>query len=90
MARPGVYSRNTDRLSRRTETDRRIASINRILGYRRLKLNLWGGTSHVLSSPTGATQVFEALSHLWPEAERLAGRAFDPLDPDLIDWMERS
>jgi hypothetical protein len=29
------------------------------------------------------------LSHLWMAAERLAGRACDPLDPDLIALMER-
>ncbi|MBT9386105.1 hypothetical protein KM176_19700 [Pseudooceanicola sp. CBS1P-1] len=86
--RPGVYSRNRDSQSRRMETARRLKAVNRIASYRRLRLEVWQGRSYVLSSATGASSVFEALSHLWPEAEALAGRAFDPLDEGLIAWME--
>jgi len=89
VERPGVYTRNTDRQSRRADAARRIRAANRVLGYRRLSLAEWQGTSYVVSSPTGASTVFEALSHLWPEAEALAPRGFDPLDDDLIDWMAK-
>ncbi|GHG99328.1 hypothetical protein [Pseudodonghicola xiamenensis] len=86
--RPGIFTRNHDSQSRRAETGRRLRAANAILSYRRLKLDLWQGRSYVVSSPTGASAVFEALSHLWPEAEALAGRDFDPLDDSLIAWME--
>ncbi|TMV15528.1 hypothetical protein [Arenibacterium halophilum] len=89
VERPGVYSRNTDRQARRAETARRMAAANRVLNYRRLKLSEWQGMSYVVSSPTGASTVFDALLHLWPEAEALAPRGFDPLDEDMINWMER-
>ncbi|MFT3688537.1 hypothetical protein [Paenirhodobacter sp.] len=89
VARPGVFSRNTDGPSRRAEAARRLAAANRVLSFRRLKLSDWQGRSYVLAGPTGASTVFDALSHLWPEAEALAPRGFDPLDPDLIAWMER-
>lgn len=89
VARPGVYSRNTDTLSRRAETTRRLKAVNAILSFRRLKLNVWQGRSYVVSSPTGKSSIFEALSHLWPEAEALTGKGFDPLDEDLMTWMER-
>lgn len=88
VERPGIYTRNHDSQSRRVETSRRLNAANTVLSYRRLKLDLWQGRSYVLSSPTGASSVFEALSHLWPEAESLAGRDFDPLDENLISWME--
>ncbi|SFJ13244.1 hypothetical protein [Celeribacter neptunius] len=88
IARPGVYSRNHDAQSRRTESARRIKAANAILSFRRVTLDVWQGRSYVVSSPTGASSVFEALSHLWPEAETLAGRDFDPLDEGLIAWME--
>ncbi len=88
VERPGVYSRNHDSQSRRTETARRLKAVNQIVSYRRLKLDVWQGRSYVVSSPTGASSVFEALSHLWPEAETLCGREFDPLDEGLITWME--
>lgn len=88
VARPGVYSRNHDDHARRVETARRLKSANAVLSFRRLKLDVWQGRSYVVTSPTGASSVFEALSHLWPEAETLAPRGFDPLDEELIAWME--
>ncbi|WP_417255962.1 hypothetical protein [Celeribacter halophilus] len=88
VARPGVYSRNHDDHARRVETARRLKSANAVLSFRRLKLDVWQGRSYVVTSPTGASSVFEALSHLWPEAETLVSRGFDPLDEELIAWME--
>ena len=85
---PGVYSRNTSSQSRRAESARRLKAANKVLSYRRLGLSEWQGRSYVLSSPTGASTVFDALSHLWPEAEAMAGRSFDPLDEGLLNWME--
>lgn len=85
--RPGVYTRNANRQQRRADSARRIAAANRVLSFRRLSLAEWQGRSYVLSTATGATTVFDALSHLWPEADALASRGFDPLDPDLIDWV---
>lgn len=87
IARPGVYTRNTDRLSRRREAANRVKLANALLEPRQLKLAEWQGASYMLSSPTGSTQIFESLAHLWPEAEAMSGRAFDPLDPDFLDRL---
>lgn len=88
VARPGVYTRNHDPHARRADAVERVAAANAVLSYRRLKLDIWQGRSYVVQSPTGASSVFEALAHLWPEAETLAGRAFDPLEEGLMTWME--
>lgn len=88
IARPGVYSRNLDDRARRREAAQRLAAANAVLSWRRLKLDIWQGRSYVLAAPTGGAALFEALSHLWPEAEKLAGRDFDPLDEGLIAWMQ--
>ena len=84
-----MFTRNTDRHSRRTEGTRRVASANRVLSFRRIKLAEWQGTSCVVSNATGASTMFESFSHLWPEAESLCGRDIDPLDDALIDWMQK-
>ncbi|EKF40962.1 hypothetical protein NA8A_18762 [Nitratireductor indicus C115] len=89
IARPGVYTRNTDRLNRRREAANRIKLANVLLEPRRLKIAEWQGASYVLSSPTGRTQVFESLAHLWPEAEAMTGRALDPLDPDFLERLKQ-
>ncbi|NDW03176.1 hypothetical protein [Jiella pacifica] len=90
IARPDVYTRNTDRVSRRREAARRRKIANAILAVRRLKLSAPTGTSYVLTNATGRSQVFEALAHLWPEADRMSSAGFDPLDEDFLTALERA
>jgi hypothetical protein len=47
-------------------------------------LSDWGGTAYVLHDRKGRAEVVHDLSTLWAEAERLAGRPLDPLDPALV------
>ncbi len=88
VTRLGVYSRNTDRLARRREAVERRRIVNAILDTRHMKLDDWQGTSYVLSTATGQVKMFDALSHLWPEAEALAHASFDPLDAALLDKLK--
>jgi hypothetical protein len=48
----------------------------------------WGGSAYVLHDRKGAAAVVHDLSTLWTEAERLAGRPLDPLDPALLAALE--
>lgn len=88
IARPGVFTPGADALSRRREGARRLKLANAILKFRRLSLREWSGTTFLLATATGKTEVFEALSHLWPVAENLAGAVFDPLDERLMTFLE--
>lgn len=88
VARPGVFTRNVERIDRRRERVRRIAAANRVLSAYALTLSDWQGSSYVLANRTGKTEVIEDIGHLWPAAERMIGRACDPLDPDLIARIE--
>jgi hypothetical protein len=83
-ARPGVFTRNTSATERRRERMNRVAAANRILRHFGLRLADWQGTSFVLSTATGRTELVEDLAHLWLVAERLLGRPCDPLDPTLV------
>ena len=87
-ARPGVYTRNVERLDRRRERARRVTAVNRVLAAFGMGLSDWQGSSFVLATRTGKSEMIEDLGHLWPAAERLAGRPCDPLDPVLIVRME--
>ncbi len=87
-ARPGVFTRNTDALSRRRERSHRVAAANRILRHYRLSLADWQAGAFVLSSATGKSEIVDNLAHLWLAAERLLGRPCDPLDPALIARLE--
>ena len=44
----------------------------------------------VVTGPSGQTKVVDHLGGLWPAADRLAGRPVDPLDPELLERLERS
>ncbi|MCO5151585.1 MULTISPECIES: hypothetical protein [unclassified Shinella] len=89
-ARPGVFTRNLERLDRHRERARRVAAANRVLAAFGMSLSDWQGASFILATRTGKSEMIDDLGHLWPAAERLAGRPCDPLDPSLITRMERS
>ncbi|QXZ81126.1 hypothetical protein [Rhizobium sp. L51/94] len=88
IARPGVYTRNTERIDRRRERAARVRIANRVLAAFGLSLSDWQGTSFLLSTRTGKTEIIEDLGHLWPAAETLAGRPLDPLALPLLDRLE--
>jgi hypothetical protein len=90
VAREGVYSRTTDRVARRRERSNRVRVANRILAHWRLQLSDWQGTSFLLSTPTGRTEIVDDLGHLWSAAEKLIGREIDPLAPEVIAAFERA
>ena len=89
VARPGVFTRNTDAASRRRERMNRVAAANRVLSCYRINLADWQGSAFVLSTATGKAEIVENLAHLWMAAERLLGHLCDPLDENLIALMER-
>ncbi len=74
--------------TRRQERLRRVALINEVLRHYSVEAKDWQGTSYLLSTPTGKSAVVDHLGMLWSEAEKLAGRPCDPLDPRLMAALE--
>ena len=89
LRREGVHLRHADPAARRRERAQRIAKANVALGLWGLALSDWQADSYVLATRTGKTEVVADLAGLWPAAERLAGRALDPLDRDVLARRER-
>jgi hypothetical protein len=89
VARPGVYTRNVDVIERRRERRNRIRIANAILAKFGMTLSDWQGSSFLLSTRTGKTEIIADLGHLWPAAERLSGRVCDPLARPVIEHLER-
>jgi hypothetical protein len=88
VARPGIFTRNTDAAARRRERMQRVSAANRVLKHYRMTLADWQGTAFLLSTATGKTEMVDDLSHLWAAADRLLGRPCDPLDEALIARLE--
>jgi hypothetical protein len=89
VARPGVYTRNAGPIERRRERANRVRIANIVLARFGMAVSDWQGTSFLLSTRTGKTEIIADLGHLWPVAERLSGRVCDPLDLDVIERLER-
>jgi hypothetical protein len=62
----------------------RVKLANRVLDHFGLRLDDWGGRVYVLRDRKGRSVVVANLGVLWVEAEGLAGRKLDPLDPTLV------
>ena len=62
----------------------RVSLLNRVLAHFGLRLDDWSGRVWTLRDAKGRSVVVADLGSLWSEAERLAGRPLDPLDPDLV------
>ncbi|MBA5800384.1 MULTISPECIES: hypothetical protein [Rhizobium] len=88
VARPGVFTRNVERIDRRRERANRVRVANQVLAGFGMTLSDWQGASFVLATRTGKSEIIEDLGHLWPAAERLSGRICDPLNIDIIERME--
>ena len=56
-----------------------VSLANRVLRPYRLTLTDFHGQSFVLASPTGAGEIVDDFAQVWRVAERMAGRALDPL-----------
>lgn len=89
VARPGVFTRNADPVTRRHERMKRVRLANEVLKPFGLTLSDWQGASFLLATRTGKTEVVEDLGHLWSTAERLMGRVCDPLSLPVIEAMEQ-
>ena len=85
--RPGVFAAAA--ATRRQDRYRRIALANRVLDHCGLGLTDFQGRSYVVRTKTGQAALVDHLGGLWPVAERLAKRPLDPLDPALIERLER-
>jgi hypothetical protein len=62
----------------------RVRLLNRVLDFYGLRLDDWSGRVWTLRDQKGRSVVIENLGSLWFEAERLAARKLDPLDPELV------
>ena len=75
--------------ARRAARRERVRLMNVVLAHYGLRLTDWQGTSYLLSGATGGSELVGDLVQIWRAAERMAGRACDPLDPQLIERLER-
>ena len=77
------------RSTRRAQRLHRVRVANVVLAQFGLDLADWQGAKFQLSSRTGQTELVDNLVQVWQAAERILGRACDPLDASLIARVEQ-
>ena len=82
-AATGTVGSTRDR-SRRRDRSHRIRILNQILSHYGLRLDDWHSRSSLLSDRKGSTVLVHDLGELWPAAQQLARRRFDPLEPQFL------
>jgi len=76
--------------TRRAQRLERVRAVNVVLAQFGLILADWQGAKYQLSSRTGRTEIIDNLVQVWQAAERILGRACDPLDPSLVARLEQT
>ena len=84
---PDVFAGRTEVHTAGRERQHRTRILNAVLRHYGLSLSDWTAGKSVLKSFTGRSALVDNVGELWPEAERLAGRPLDPLDPSLLKFL---
>ncbi len=87
---PSVELQPREGRTRRAERAQRVRLANRVLNAFALSLDDWQGTSFVVRSATGSSEMAATISEVWKVAEKMLGRPIDPLDPGLLARLGRS
>lgn len=81
-AEPGAHQRQISRA-------RRLGLINRILKPFGCAVEDWSGGKYIVRGFSGRAVLVDHLPQIWAAAEDIAKRPLDPLDPALLQRLER-
>jgi hypothetical protein len=87
---PAAFAGRTEPQTRARERQARTRILNRALKQHGIVVKDWSGNSYLLTGLTGRTAIVDTIGELWSAAERLSGRAFDPLDEAYLATLRGS
>jgi hypothetical protein len=73
----------------RRERRYRLALVNHVLDGSGVSCIDWDGEAFAVLDAQGRQKIVPSLAEIWREAEKFAGRRFDPLDPALLQALSR-
>ena len=86
---PAAFAGRTEPQTRLRERQARTRLLNLVLKHYGVVVRDWSGSSYLLTSRTGRTAIVDTIADVWPAAERLAGRAIDPLDEQYLATLAK-
>ncbi len=81
---PAAFAGRAEPQTRLRERQERTRLLNTVLKHHGIVVKDWSGNSYLLTSLTGRTAIVDHVGELWAAAERLCGRAIDPLDETYL------
>ena len=87
---PAVFASRTEPQTRLRERQVRVRILNAVLRHHGVVAKDWSGSAYLLTSRTGRTALVETVAEVWPAAERISGRACDPLDEAYLGALAKS
>lgn len=88
MAGREEFTWKGNKITRRIERNRRANLIAPVLGYYGLTLGDCGGSTYVLIDQAGRSEEVYQMDMIWSTAEKLTGKPCDPLDPQLLQYLQ--
>jgi hypothetical protein len=89
VSAPAAFAGRAERQTRLRERQARTRLLNAVLKYHGVVVKDWSGSSYLLTSRTGRTAIVDTLGDVWGAAERLCGRAVDPLDEAYLATLAK-
>jgi hypothetical protein len=77
---PAAFAGRAEPLTRLRERQTRVRILNAVLKQQGVVAKDWSGNAYLLTSRTGRTAIVDTVADVWAAAERISGRACDPLD----------
>ncbi len=66
----------------------KVSVTNKILGYYGLSVRNRPGGGYTVMNRTGRALLCKDFGDLWFQVQKLCGKTVDPLDPDLLSYLE--
>jgi hypothetical protein len=84
---PAVFAARTEPQTRLRERQTRTRLLNAALKHHGVVVKDWSGNAYLLSGRTGRSAIVDTIAEIWSAAERLSGRACDPLDESYLHTL---
>jgi hypothetical protein len=84
---PAVFAGRAEPQTRLRERQARTRILNAVLKHQGVVVKDWSGNSYLLTGRTGRTAIVDTVGEIWAAAERIGGRACDPLDEGYLSTL---
>jgi len=90
MAGHSEFHHDGNKVTRRVERNRRLHILEPILSYYGLQITDLNGSSYLISAQPNKSEEVYQLDDIWRVASELSDHVLDPLNRDLLNYLNRN